>query len=177
MPLSSIEDQYCRDGKQEYPWHEPKNSQSLIALPNTGEAHAPIAKYMITESFFIVILISFPAKVQHFFLLLPSILDGMRLHIKVDTHLNDWQTAMAAALLKLQYEKLPLYSGIKSVLTIHNLKFQGVFDRGFCDELLSLGEPAFNIKKLEFYGSVNYLKGGLVYADKLTTVSPHMLRR
>lgn len=87
-------------------------------------------------------------------------------------HLNDWQTAMAAALLKLQYEKLPLYSGIRSVLTIHNLKFQGVFDRGFCDELLSLGEPAFNIKKLEFYGSVNYLKGGLVYADKLTTVSP-----
>ncbi len=87
-------------------------------------------------------------------------------------HLNDWQTAMAAALLKLHYAKMPFYSRIKTVLTIHNLRFQGVFDRGFCDELLSLGDAAFDMHRLEFYGNVNYLKGGIVYADKITTVSP-----
>ena len=87
-------------------------------------------------------------------------------------HLNDWQTAMAAALMKLHYAKMPYFSRIKTILTIHNLRFQGVFDRGFCDELLSLGEAAFDMHKLEFYGNVNYLKGGIVYADKVTTVSP-----
>ena len=87
-------------------------------------------------------------------------------------HLNDWQTAMAAALMKLHYAKMPYFSRIKTILTIHNLRFQGVFDRGFCDELLSLGEAAFDMHKLEFYGNVNYLKGGIVYADKITTVSP-----
>ena len=77
-------------------------------------------------------------------------------------HLNDWQTAMAAALMKLHYAKMPYFSRIKTILTIHNLRFQGVFDRGFCDELLSLGGAAFDMHKLEFYGNVNYLKGGIV---------------
>ncbi len=87
-------------------------------------------------------------------------------------HLNDWQTAMAAALLRLQYSEKPGYEGVKTVFTIHNLRFQGVFDRGFADELLSLGGPAFDSDKLEYFGCVNYLKGGLVYGDRITTVSP-----
>ena len=91
-------------------------------------------------------------------------------------HLNDWQTAMAAPLLKLQYADKPGYGDIGTVLTIHNLRFQGVFDRAFADELLSLGPPAFDTGKLEYYGCVNYLKGGIVYADSITTVSPTYAR-
>lgn len=87
-------------------------------------------------------------------------------------HLNDWQTGMAAALLKTQYAKIPEYSGVKTVFTIHNLRFQGVFDRGFADELLTLGDIAFRTDGVEYYGCVNYMKGGLSFADRINTVSP-----
>lgn len=91
-------------------------------------------------------------------------------------HLNDWQCAMCAPLLKLQYAKDPAYSRTRVLMTIHNLKFQGVFDRGFTEELLSLGSAAFDHRCLEFYGAVNYLKGGIVYADRVSTVSPTYAR-
>ncbi len=91
-------------------------------------------------------------------------------------HLNDWQCAMCAPLMKLQYAKDAAYSRTRVLMTIHNLKFQGVFDRGFTDELLSLGSAAFDHRCLEFYGAVNYLKGGIVYADRVSTVSPTYAR-
>ncbi|MBQ9832252.1 MAG: glycogen synthase GlgA [Clostridia bacterium] len=87
-------------------------------------------------------------------------------------HCNDWQTGMTAALLKLQYKDKKEYSSIRTLFTIHNLRYQGVFERGFADELLSLGKSAFDEKQLEYFGNVNFLKAGLVYADAISTVSP-----
>ncbi len=87
-------------------------------------------------------------------------------------HLNDWQTGMAAALLKTQYADKPAYAAVKTLFTVHNLRFQGVFDRAFTDELLSLGEIAFDPAALEYCGSVSYMKGGLAFADAVNTVSP-----
>lgn len=87
-------------------------------------------------------------------------------------HLNDWQTGMAAALLKTQYANLPAYASVRTLFTIHNLRFQGVFERGFTDELLSLGAIAFDPAALEYCGSVSYMKGGLAFADAISTVSP-----
>ncbi|HWQ57449.1 MAG TPA: glycogen synthase GlgA, partial [Clostridia bacterium] len=87
-------------------------------------------------------------------------------------HLNDWQTGMAAALLKTQYADKPGYARVKSLFTIHNLRFQGVFERGFVDELLSLGPIAFDPDALEYCGNVSYMKGGLAFADAINTVSP-----
>jgi starch synthase len=77
-------------------------------------------------------------------------------------HCNDWPAALAPVFL--QGRK-------KTLLTIHNLAFQGNFERQW---LARLGIPAqlFSLDKLEFHGRMSFLKGGLVYADALTTVSP-----
>ncbi len=80
-------------------------------------------------------------------------------------HCNDWQTGLVPPLVKLN--KLP----VKSLITIHNLAYQGVFERHVFDTL-KLPDSWWHYEKLEFYGSFSFLKAGIVYADKVTTVSP-----
>jgi len=87
-------------------------------------------------------------------------------------HLSDWQTGMAAALLRMQYSWRQEFASIKSVFTIHNLRYQGIFDKAFMDELLTLGVECNDLDKLEYKGCINFLKAGLVYSDCITTVSP-----
>lgn len=87
-------------------------------------------------------------------------------------HCNDWQTGLCPALLKLKYLMLPDYRGVKTAFTIHNLGYQGMFNWDFVEELLNLGQENFTAEKLEFHGSISFLKAGLVYADAITTVSP-----
>jgi len=87
-------------------------------------------------------------------------------------HCNDWQTGLIPVLLKLQYSKLELFSKVKTVYTIHNLKFQGIFPIDFIEEMLALGNLAYTSDSLEFYGMCSFMKGGIVYADEVTTVSP-----
>ena len=87
-------------------------------------------------------------------------------------HCNDWQTGMVPALLKIQYQLLPFFAPIKTIFTIHNLQYQGVFPIPQVKDILSLGDSLFTEDKLECYGCANFLKAGLVYADELTTVSP-----
>lgn len=86
-------------------------------------------------------------------------------------HCHDWHAAMVPVFLKAHYSHKPEYSRIKTIFTIHNLKYQGIFPPVILGELLDLGSEYFTFDKLEFYGKVNYLKGGLVYSDYLTTVS------
>ena len=87
-------------------------------------------------------------------------------------HCHDWQTGMVPALLKIQYAHFPFYHNIKTVYTIHNLQYQGVFPIKAVQDTLGLGDSLFTPDKLECYGCANYMKAGLVYADELTTVSP-----
>ena len=87
-------------------------------------------------------------------------------------HLNDWQTGLIAALLKTQYAANADYSRIKTVFSIHNLKYQGVFSWREIAGRLDLDERYFTYEYLEFYGCISCLKGGLVFADRLCTVSP-----
>jgi len=87
-------------------------------------------------------------------------------------HCNDWQTGLLPVMLNLQYKKDERYAGIKTVYTIHNLKFQGIFPIDFIEELLNLGSLAYTNDSLEFYGMCSFMKGGIVYADEVTTVSP-----
>lgn len=84
-------------------------------------------------------------------------------------HLNDWQTAFAASWVR--HRRLPL----ATVLTIHNLAYQGVF-APWDHELTNLPDGDFNPREFEFYGHLNLLKAGLVHADRLTTVSPSYAR-
>jgi starch synthase len=87
-------------------------------------------------------------------------------------HCHDWQAGMIPALLSIQYKHLPFYSHMRSIMTIHNLQYQGIFDRRAVQDVLGLGDGLFTADKLEYYGCANYLKAGLVYADLITTVSP-----
>lgn len=91
-------------------------------------------------------------------------------------HLHDWPTAIAALLLKrwAAAPDAPL-SGTASVLSVHNGCYQGYFDRAVLP-YLGLGDDVFTPDGLESYGKINLLKGGLVFADALTTVSPMYAR-
>ena len=86
-------------------------------------------------------------------------------------HCHDWQTGPLAAMLKLQYLARAEYGAIKTVFTIHNLMYQGIFPGDMLGDLLSLPNSAFTADGLEFHGQVNYLKGGLAFSDCITTVS------
>ena len=86
-------------------------------------------------------------------------------------HCNDWQTGLIPVYLHDSFEQGGFYRGIKSVMTIHNLKFQGVWDKKTVADVTGLDMYYFTPDKLEAYGDANYLKGGIVYADYVTTVS------
>ncbi len=85
-------------------------------------------------------------------------------------HCHDWQTGLVPVLLRTQHAEDPAVRSLPVVLTIHNLGYQGLFPE---TALRKCGLPAslFNLSALEFYGKVNFLKGGLLFADYLTTVS------
>lgn len=86
-------------------------------------------------------------------------------------HLHDWQSALCAVYLRTIYESKAWFSKIRSILTIHNLGYQGLFPAEHFART-GLPEQLFTPAALEFYGAVNLLKGGIVFADLLTTVSP-----
>ena len=86
-------------------------------------------------------------------------------------HCNDWQTGLIPVYLHDCFEQGEFYRGIKTVMTIHNLKFQGVWDKKTVADITGLDMYYFAPDKLEAYGDANYLKGGIVYADYVTTVS------
>lgn len=86
-------------------------------------------------------------------------------------HCNDWQTAVIPVLLKDHYMDYSNYNHIKTIFTIHNLRYQGVFDKCVLNELLCLNEGYFNEYGLKFYDGVSFMKGGLLFADKISTVS------
>jgi starch synthase len=85
-------------------------------------------------------------------------------------HCHDWQTALVPVLLRTSYIDDPLVKNLPVVFTIHNMGYHGQFPRDVL-ERAGLPSTVFHSEALEFYGSVNFLKGGLVYSDYLTTVS------
>ncbi len=86
-------------------------------------------------------------------------------------HAHDWHTALASAFLKIWHWNDPLLGKAASVLTIHNLAYQGSYDRESYN-YLGLRWENYTPAKFEDHGKVNLLKGGIVYADMVNTVSP-----
>ena len=86
-------------------------------------------------------------------------------------HCHDWQTGLIPVYIKDSFNDNSFYHGIKTIMTIHNLKFQGIWDKQKVIDITGLNEYYFTSDKLEAYGDANYLKGGIVYADMVTTVS------
>ena len=90
-------------------------------------------------------------------------------------HLNDWHSSLAAAYLKTKYRGDERYREIRSLLTIHNLQHQGVFGRDLF-EWTGLPAETWTPEGVEFYGRLSFLKAGIVYADRVNTVSPTYAR-
>ncbi|MGQ9905130.1 MAG: glycogen synthase GlgA [Anaerolineae bacterium] len=86
-------------------------------------------------------------------------------------HAHDWHTALAAAYLKIWHWNDPVLGQAASVLTIHNIAYQGVYSAEHYD-YLGLQWPNFTAEKFEDHGRINFLKGGIVYSDVVNTVSP-----
>ncbi|WNR42347.1 glycogen synthase GlgA [Paenibacillus roseipurpureus] len=86
-------------------------------------------------------------------------------------HCHDWQVGMIPVLLKAHYQHLPFFHDIKTMMTVHNLKYQGVFSQEVFRDLFGLSDDHFSGTALELHGGASFLKGGLLYSDQLTTVS------
>lgn len=87
-------------------------------------------------------------------------------------HCHDWHTAMIPLLLREHYRSNPAYADIRTVFTIHNLLYQGIFPYEILGDLLSLPHGYFTPDGVEYNGNVSFMKAGLVFADHVTTVSP-----
>jgi len=86
-------------------------------------------------------------------------------------HTNDWHAGLVNVLLKLEHMDDERYRDIRTLYTIHNLKYQGVFPKEVMSDVLGIDWKYFNNGDLEFYDAVNFMKGGIIYADYISTVS------
>jgi starch synthase len=108
---------------------------------------------------------------ERFALFCRAVIEGSKILGVPDIfHCHDWQSALIPVLLKTLYEEDPAFDRVNSVFTIHNMGYQGLFPPEILP-LLMLPWDLFTLTKMEFYGKVNFLKGALVYADFVTTVS------
>lgn len=85
-------------------------------------------------------------------------------------HCNDWQTGPIPVFLDT-FQDNPFYRGIKTVMTVHNLQFQGRWDLKGIKDVMGISDYYFTPDKIEYYKDANLLKGGMVYANKISTVS------
>ena len=86
-------------------------------------------------------------------------------------HCHDWQSSLVPVYLQNHWAWAEAMAGTKTVLTIHNLAYQGLFNRSKFPRL-GLDRSLFSMDGLEYYDQINLLKGGMVFADAITTVSP-----
>ena len=87
-------------------------------------------------------------------------------------HSHDWHAALIPVYLKSEYKDMELYSNIKTIFTIHNLKFQGIYNPYVLGDVLGIDVKSEAATALRQFDTINYLRGALVCSDKITTVSP-----
>lgn len=87
-------------------------------------------------------------------------------------HLNDYHTSFIPFLLKEKYRWINKFNQIRTVLTIHNIEFQGQYDREVLYDLFGMGCERYDDGTIRFNDCVNFMKAGILYADRVTTVSP-----
>jgi starch synthase len=123
------------------------------------------------ESFYATPSGDYPDNAERFGLLSRAIIEASKVISVPDVfHVHDWQAAMLAVLLRSTYYFDPVFRHVPAVLTIHNAGYQGWFPPRTMETLL-LPWDMFTLDKLEHYDTVDFLKGGIVYADAITTVS------
>lgn len=117
--------------------------------------------------------VDYPDNAERFFFFCKAILEYL---IRTDQtfdicHCNDWQTGLIPIYLKTLYRDTRQFQRMKSLMTVHNLGYQGIFDSSLY-HLTNLSWDYFTPAYLEYYGRLNLLKGGIVFADWVNTVSP-----
>ena len=90
-------------------------------------------------------------------------------------HAHDWQTGLVPVYQKMHLSSDPIVGGVPAVFTIHNLAFQGLFPPATLAQA-GLGWEMLNIQAMEYWGQISYLKGGINFSEKITTVSPRYAR-
>jgi starch synthase len=114
----------------------------------------------------------YPDNAVRFAVLARAALEVMRHVFRPDIlHCHDWPCGLAPVYLRTTFARDPTFVDISTLFTIHNLGYQGVFPPGALAQA-GLDSSVFHPEGLEFFGNVNYLKGGLNYSDALSTVSP-----
>lgn len=115
----------------------------------------------------------FADNAERFIFFSRAVLEAVKqLNLKPDiVHCHDWQSSLVPVYLKTIYKNEPCFASAKTVLTIHNLAYQGLFWH-WDMKLTGLDWSLFNWRQLEFWGKLNFLKGGIVFSDAITTVSP-----
>lgn len=118
----------------------------------------------------------FPDNLDRFVLFSKAVLEAVlflrRTGEAVDLlHLHDWQVSLCAVYLNTSGDRYKALSGLKTLLTIHNVGYQGLFP-GSQFAKTGLSPALFSPTGLEFYGSLNLLKGGILFSDAVSTVSP-----
>ena len=113
----------------------------------------------------------YPDNAERFALFSRAVLEASKILGVPDVfHCHDWQSALVPVMLRTLYSEDPAFRDVATVFTIHNMGYQGLFPPDILP-LLMLPWDLFTISKLEFFGSVNFLKGALVFSDFITTVS------
>ena len=95
-------------------------------------------------------------------------------HLKLQpdiVHCNDWQTGMIPVLYHEHYKNFEFYQNIKFIMTVHNPAYQGNYPAEILDKLFMMNYDLYENGKLRFNNCLSYLKSGLVYSDRITTVS------
>ncbi|OQA92674.1 MAG: Glycogen synthase [Elusimicrobia bacterium ADurb.Bin231] len=115
----------------------------------------------------------YPDQAERFIFFSKAVLETAKfVDFKPDViHCNDWQTAIIPAYLKTVYKIDAFFASTKSVFTVHNMAYQGLFEKDIYN-LAGFSDMDFIPDRLEFYGKFNFMKAGIVYADKISTVSP-----
>jgi starch synthase len=113
----------------------------------------------------------YPDNAERFIFFCRAALELLRQRPVDVLHCHDWQASLAIVFLKIQAPRYRETAGAKTLFTIHNIGFQGIFGPSMWP-LLNLDGAFFTPQFLEFFSRINFLKGALVFADKITTVSP-----
>jgi starch synthase len=113
----------------------------------------------------------YPDNAERFALFSRAVIEASKiLGVPQVFHCHDWQTALIPVMLRTLYAEDPAFREVATVFTIHNMGYQGLFPPDTLP-LLMLPWELFTMSKMEFFGQVNFLKGALVHADFVTTVS------
>lgn len=113
----------------------------------------------------------YPDNLERFAFFGRAVLEALKHEPPDILHAHDWQSALSVTFLKAQTHLYPALSKVKTVFTIHNLGFQGIFPSQDW-QLLGLWDHFFTPQYLEFHGRINLMKGALIFTDAISTVSP-----